>query len=272
MTVLPASVRALSPVTIIPARLAATRLPSKPLAEIGGLPMIVQVWRRACEADIGPVLVACADPEIALVVRDAGGEAVLTDPALPSGSDRVRAALQRVDPAGRHGAVVNLQGDLPTLPPTAIRRALALLEDPLVDIGTLAAPAADDERDDPNVVKAAIEPPEGAARGRALYFSRAPVPAGAGRLLHHVGLYAFRRNALERFVGLPAAAIEQRERLEQLRALAAGLRIEVAVIDAVPLGVDTPADLARARTLLGGPGGARLRAVPDGRAGPELGP
>ena len=242
-----------NPVVLIPARLASTRLPDKPLAEIAGEPMIVHVWRRACEAAIGPVYVACPDAAIAEAIEAAGGEAVLTRADHPSGSDRIHEALGIIDPAGAHDAVINLQGDLPTLDPALPGRALALLDEPDVDIGTLAAPIVDQsEADDPNAVKAVISAGEGAGRGRALYFSRAPVPSGEGPLYHHIGLYAYRREALERFVGLAPAPLEKRERLEQLRALEAGMRIDVAFVDTVPLGVDTPADLARARALMDG--------------------
>ena len=241
----------LNPVIAIPARLAARRLPDKPLADIAGAPMIVHVWRRAVAAGVGPVVVACAEPAIAEAVDRAGGRSVMTDPDLPSGSDRIRAAMAVVDPDGSHDAVINLQGDLPTIAPEAIRAALMPLADPAVDIATLAAPITDPaERDDPNVVKAVVELAAGAGRGRALYFTRATAPSGDGPLFHHIGLYAYRRAALERFVTLPPSALEQRERLEQLRALAAGMRIDVAVVDAVPPGVDTPADLARVRALL----------------------
>jgi len=231
--------------------MASTRLPGKPLALLRGVPMIVQVWRRARESGLGRVAVAAAEPEIVTAVTAAGGEAVLTDPAHPSGSDRIFEALRRLDPAGRHDVIVNLQGDLPTLDPSLPRVALALLDDPAVEIGTLAAEirvAA--ERTDPNVVKAVVSAGPGARHGRALYFSRATAPAGEGPLHHHIGLYAYRRAALERFVHLPPSPLEKRERLEQLRALEAGMRIEVGFVDTVPLGVDTPADLARAEALL----------------------
>ncbi len=246
----------MNPIVVIPARLAATRLPDKPLAEIGGAPMIVQVWRRAVEAGVGPVLVACAEPAIAEAVEAHGGRAVLTDPALPSGSDRVCGAVEAEDPGGAHDVVVNLQGDLPTLDPASLRAALTPLDKPEVDIATLVAPIVDPaERADPNVVKAAVAFAEGAASARALYFSRCPVPWDGGDparpLYHHIGVYAFRRAALRRFVELPSGLLEQRERLEQLRALEAGLRIDAARVDTVPLGVDTPADLARARDILG---------------------
>lgn len=245
-----------APLVLIPARMASTRLPNKPLADIAGAPMIVQVWRRAMEADLGPVVVACGERAIYDAVRAAGGEAVMTKPDHPSGSDRIFEALQAVDPTGLHDCIVNLQGDLPTLDPALPRAALALLDDTAVDIGTLAAEIrAPEERTDPNVVKAVVSPwrqPQGdLTGGRALYFTRATAPTGDGPLYHHIGLYAYRRDALERFVTLPPSALEKRERLEQLRALEAGMRIEVAFVDTVPLGVDTPADLDRARALLG---------------------
>lgn len=247
-----------NPVVVVPARLASTRLPDKPLADIHGKPMIVHVWERAVAAAVGPVVVACAEAAIAEAVRAAGGEAVLTDPDLPSGSDRVEQALRTYDPEGRYDAVVNLQGDLPTLDPALVRAVLQPLSDPAVDVATLAAEIVEpSERDDPNVVKAVFAPRARAAPdapdapvGRALYFTRATAPAGDGPLYHHIGIYAYRRTALARFVSLPPGALEQRERLEQLRALEDGMRIEVAVVRTVPLGVDTPADLDRARRLL----------------------
>jgi len=245
----------MTPIVAIPARLASTRLPDKPLADIAGVPMIVQVWRRALEADVGPVLVACAEPAIAEAVRDHGGEAILTDPGHPSGSDRVFEAVSRHDPDGRYDVVVNVQGDLPTLDPAAIRASLVPLRDPAVDITTLVAEIADlEERSNPNVVKAVVcfESETSGATGRALYFSRQTVPGGDGPLYHHIGLYTYRRPALARFVGLRPGRLEQRERLEQLRALEAGMRIDAALVDTVPLGVDTPADLAKARRILGG--------------------
>jgi 3-deoxy-manno-octulosonate cytidylyltransferase (CMP-KDO synthetase) len=241
----------INPIVVIPARLASTRLPDKPLADICGEPMIVHVWRRGMEAKIGPVVVAAAEPQIAEAVEKAGGTAVLTDPDLPSGSDRIYQALQRHDPKGTYDAVLNLQGDLPTIEPGTIRAALGLLADPAVDIGTVAAAIARaEERGDPNVVKAVFPLAPGMTHGRALYFTRATAPAGDGPLYHHIGLYAYRRAALARFVALPPGILERRERLEQLRALETGMRIEVALVDTVPLGVDTPADLDRARGLL----------------------
>lgn len=252
-----------NPVVLIPARMASTRLPGKPLADINGAPMIVEVWLRAVEAGLGPVIVAAAEPEIAAAIAAAGGEAVLTRSDHPSGSDRIFEALEETDPGGRFDAVVNLQGDLPTLDPALPGRALGLLEDPEVDIGTLAAPITDaSEEGDPNVVKAVVaaggDPAPGGS-GRALYFSRATVPTGEGPLLHHIGLYAWRRESLARFVGLPPSPLERRERLEQLRALEDGMRIDVAFVDTVPLGVDTPADLDRARAMLSPGSGAGAR-------------
>ena len=239
-------------VVLIPARLGSTRLPDKPLAPIAGAPMIVQVWRRACEADVGPVVVACAEPAIADAVQEAGGEAVLTDPALPSGTDRIFAALQAVDPERRYSRVVNLQGDLPTLDPAAVRDVLEPLDQLGTDMATLAN-ATEDEHDriDPNVVKAVIAfDPVDPRLGRALYFTRATAPTGPGPVWHHIGIYAFTRAALERFAALPPSPLEQRERLEQLRALEHGMSIGVRLVDAVPFGVDTPADLEKARRIL----------------------
>lgn len=240
-----------NPIVVIPARLGSTRLPDKPLADILGEPMIVHVWRRAIEAEIGPVVVAAGEASIVEAVVKAGGTAVLTDPDLPSGSDRIHQALDRFDPDKAHDAVINIQGDLPTIEPVPIRAALALLSDPDVDIGTLAAEITRaEERDNPNVVKAVFACAPGTRQGRALYFTRATAPSGDGPLYHHIGLYTYRRDALERFVALPPGILEQRERLEQLRALEAGMRIDVALVDTVPLGVDTPADLDRARAML----------------------
>lgn len=240
-----------NPIVVIPARMASTRLPGKPLADILGAPMIVHVWRRAMEAGIGPVLVAAGEPEIVEAVEAAGGRAVLTRADHPSGSDRIFEAVSLIDPERSHDAVVNVQGDLPTVEPATVRAAFAPLADPAVDIATLAvAITREEERTDPNVVKAVIEHDHSGRRGRALYFTRATAPWGDGPLYHHIGLYAYRRTALERFVALPPSDLEQRERLEQLRALAHGMRIDAAIVDAVPLGVDTPADLERARAIL----------------------
>ncbi len=246
---------ALRPIIVIPARLAATRLPGKPLADLLGEPMIVHVWRRAVEAALGPVIVASGDPAIAAAVEKAGGQAVSTDPAHPSGSDRVWEALEKTDPSGSFNAVVNLQGDLPTIDPMAVRACLAPLSEPEVDIATIAARITrPEERDDPNVVKAVAAIADGARIGRALYFSRAAVPSGPGPLYHHIGVYAYRREALKRFVFAPPGVLERRERLEQLRALEMGMRIDLALVDTVPLGVDTPADLVRAREMLASSG------------------
>jgi 3-deoxy-manno-octulosonate cytidylyltransferase (CMP-KDO synthetase) len=242
-----------NPIIIIPARLAAARLPGKPLAVIAGVPMIVHVWRRAVAADVGPVVVACGDPEIAESVAAEGGHAVLTDPALPTGSDRVHQAVQHLDPQATHDAVINVQGDMPMLDPAAIRTALAGLADPETDIATLAAVITDPAAlADTSVNKVAAGFADPRLPARALYFSKAPVPWGDGPHYEHVGLYAYRRAALERFVALPRGVLERRERLEQLRALEAGMRISVSLIEARQLGVqvDTPADLARARWLM----------------------
>jgi len=249
-----------NPVVLIPARMASARLAGKPLADICGVPMIVQVWRRAMEADLGPVVVAAGEPEIVDAVKEAGGEAVLTRADHPSGSDRIFEALDTIDPDGNFDAVINLQGDLPTLDPLLPERALELLSEDEVDIGTLAVCISEvREESDANVVKAVVTAEAGekvGGRGRALYFSRATVPAGNGPLWHHIGLYAWRRAALVKFVGLSTSPLERRERLEQLRALEAGMRIEVAFVDTVPLGVDTPADLDRARAILAASHGA----------------
>jgi 3-deoxy-manno-octulosonate cytidylyltransferase (CMP-KDO synthetase) len=233
--------------------MAATRLPGKPLAGIAGLPMIVHVWKRAMEAGVGRVVVATDTEEIAAAVRQAGGEAVMTNPDHPSGSDRVYEAVNTVDPEGDVEVVVNLQGDLPTLDPKLVTDVLSpLAERYPPDIVTLAALITDpEERDAPHVVKVVGSPIAKTNRLRALYFTRAAAPHGDGPLYHHIGIYAYRRNALERFVALPPSYLEKREKLEQLRALEDGIRIEVVVVDTVPLGVDTPADLERARRMLG---------------------
>ena len=243
--------RPANPIVIIPARMGSTRLPGKPLADIAGVPMIVHVMRRAQEAAIGPVAIACGEAAIAEAVRAAGGTAVLTDPALPSGSDRVHAALATLDPAGEYDVVVNVQGDVPTLLPEELRQVLTPLADPVVDIGTLVAPIAGAaEAANPSFVKAACVFAPGALVAHALYFSRAAVPAGDGPLWHHIGIYAYRRAALARFVTLPESALERREKLEQLRALEAGMRIACARVEHGPFGVDTPEDLDRARRVM----------------------
>jgi 3-deoxy-manno-octulosonate cytidylyltransferase (CMP-KDO synthetase) len=235
---------------LIPARMASRRLPGKPLADIAGEPMIVHVMRRAQAAQLGPVVIATDSEVIAACVEKAGGRAVMTRADHVSGSDRIFEALEIADPQRRAGIIVNVQGDLPTLAPSDIAAAIGPLADPAVDIATLAAEISrPDERTNPNVVKVGGAP-IAAGRLRALYFTRAAAPSGDGPLYHHIGLYAFRRAALARFVGLPPSQNEQRERLEQLRALDAGMRIDVAIVDSVPLGVDTPEDLERAREIL----------------------
>ncbi len=240
------------PLVLIPARLAATRLPNKTLAEIAGEPMIVPVWRRATEAGIGPVVVATDTAEIARAVEAAGGLAVMTKADHPSGSDRLAEALATVDPNGEHDVVVNVQGDLPTIDPAIIGASILPLADPAVDIATLCAEITRaEEAEDPNVVKL-IGHGVAPARLRALYFSRSRAPWGDGPLFHHIGLYAYRRKALTRFVALPEGELERREKLEQLRALEAGMRIDAMIVEDLPLGVDTPADLERARAVLTG--------------------
>jgi 3-deoxy-manno-octulosonate cytidylyltransferase (CMP-KDO synthetase) len=235
---------------LIPARMAATRLPGKPLLDIAGLPMIVHVLRRAEAAQIGRVAVATDTPEIASVVKAHGFEAVMTRPDHPSGSDRIYEALGKLDPKGKAEIVVNLQGDFPTILPDNIRSVLGPLSDPAVDIATLAAEIhTEEESTNPNVVKA-VGSPIGKGRLRALYFTRATAPWGDGPRYHHIGLYAYRRAALERFVSLPPSPLEQQEKLEQLRAIEAGMRIDIGIVDTVPRGVDTPADLESARRIL----------------------
>lgn len=241
----------MNPIVVIPARMASTRLPGKPLADIHGHPMIVHVWRRAMEADVGPVIVACGEFEIIDAIKDAGGDAVFTNPDHASGSDRVYEAMHTVDPTKKHDVVINLQGDLPSIDPGTVKAVLEPLSDDGVDIATLAAEITDDdERDNPNVVKAVLSLNEGGKIARALYFSRARVPSNDGPHYHHIGIYAFRRAALERFVKLRPGDLERKEKLEQLRALENGMRIDAGLVDTVPLGVDTPADLERARALL----------------------
>ena len=232
--------------------MASTRLPGKPLADIHGRPMIVHMLERALEADVGPVAVACGDAEIAHAVRGAGGRAVLTPPDLPSGSDRVHASLAELDPRGNYDVIVNLQGDFPTVSPAAIRAVILPLADPTVDIGTLVVPIASaEEANTSSFVKAACAFDEGQTVAPALYFSRQAIPWGEGPRWHHVGIYAYRREALARFVLLPPSPLERRESLEQLRALEAGMRIACARVDHGPFGVDTPADLERARDVIG---------------------
>lgn len=234
----------MKPVILIPARMASSRLPGKPLANIHGKPMIVHVLDRAENSNIGPVYVACAETEIAKSVSQYGGQAIQTDADLPSGTDRVRAAIDKIDPDEKHDIVINLQGDMPTIEPEVIVTVLKVLQDnPDCDIATAAVKTLDaDEISDPNVVKAVIT-----TNGRALYFTRATAPSGEGPVLHHIGVYAYRRTALSKFCELPPSPLEKRERLEQLRALEAGMTIYVAVVKASPIGVDTQADLERVR-------------------------
>ncbi|MBN9062925.1 MAG: 3-deoxy-manno-octulosonate cytidylyltransferase [Rhizobiales bacterium 65-9] len=238
------------PLIAIPARMAATRFPDKPLADIHGEPMIVHVWRRAMEAGIGPVIVATESDRIAEAVAKVGGLVIMTNPHHPSGSDRIHEAVEKHDPQGRHDIVVNLQGDFPTIDPKAIAASILPLSDPRVDIATLAAEIADeDEKTAPSVVKL-VGSQVSEHRMRALYFTRATAPTGPGPLYHHVGVYAYRRASLRRYVSLPRSPLEIRERLEQLRALEDGMRIDAMIIDHVPRGVDTPGDLDRARWVL----------------------
>lgn len=238
----------LDPIVLIPARLAAQRLPGKPLAEIGGVPMIVRVARQARSAGVGPVCVAAGDAEIVEAVQAAGFDAVLTDPALPSGSDRIMAALRTIDAGGRHDAVINLQGDMPFVEPSAVQACEHLLRgESSCDIATLIAPETGRaDRSNPDVVKAVATLAPGADAGRALYFTRSTL-YGEGPIWRHVGLYGFRREALERFTAAPPSPLERREGLEQLRALELGLAIWAAVIQHAPLSVDSAADLATAR-------------------------
>jgi len=242
---------------LIPARMASSRLPGKPLADIGGRPMIVHMLALAQAAAIGRVAVATDSPAIAAAVQAAGGQAVMTRPDHASGSDRIHEAMRLVDPAGRAGIVLNLQGDMPTLTPADLRAALGPLADPAVDIATIATEIRDAAgRTNPHMVKVVgslVAP----GRMRALYFTRATAPWGDGPLFHHFGLYAYRRAALERFVALPPSPLERREKLEQLRALEAGMRIDVALVGAEPLDVNTSEDLARVRDLLKAPAGSK---------------
>lgn len=240
----------MSTLVLIPARMASTRLPGKPLAGISGKPMIVHVAQRAHESGLGRVVVATDTDAVAEVVRAHGFEAVMTRADHESGSDRIFEALQALDPDGAVEIVVNVQGDLPTVDPRIVRAALKPLDERSVDIATLGVEITrDEERTNPNVVKI-VGSPISDSRLKALYFTRATAPWGEGPLYHHIGLYAYRRAALERFVSLPPSPLERRERLEQLRALEAGMRIDVELVDSVPLGVDTPEDLERAREIL----------------------
>jgi 3-deoxy-manno-octulosonate cytidylyltransferase (CMP-KDO synthetase) len=240
----------MSVLILVPARMASTRLPGKPLADICGRPMIVHVAARATESGLGRVVVATDTEAVADAVRAGGFEATMTRADHQSGSDRIFEALAKLDPEGRVDIVVNVQGDLPTIEPATIRAALAPLENPAVDIATLGVEIrCEGEKTNPNVVKV-VGSPVTASRLRALYFTRATAPWGEGPLYHHVGLYAYRRSALERFVSLGPSALERRESLEQLRALEAGMRIDAEIVRSVPLGVDTPGDLERAREIL----------------------
>lgn len=241
----------MNPVTIIPARMAALRLPGKPLADIWGEPMILHVWRRAARADIGPVVVAAAETEVVDIIRAAGGQAVLTDPELPSGSDRVFAALETFDPSGKHDVVINLQGDLPDIDPASLHAVRDALKNSDSDIATPVAEISDAaDFDNPNVVKPVVAWDSDHRFGRALYFTRSRAPYGSGPLYHHIGVYAFRRAALARFVALPPSELEKREKLEQLRALEAGMSIAVARVENIPVSVDTAEDLEKARAVL----------------------
>ena len=237
----------MNPLIVIPARLAASRLPNKPLADIGGTSMIVRVLKQAQAANIGPVWVAAGDQEIARAVKAAGGEAVLTDPALPSGSDRVKAAADLIDPDRQYDAVINVQGDMPFFDPAAIAACAALIRDiPGCDIATtVGLERSEADRTDPDVVKAVLAM-DAPTRGRALYFTRSTL-FGEDPVWHHFGLYGYRREALDRFCAAPPSPLEKREKLEQLRALELGLTIWATVLDAAPISVDTPADLAAAR-------------------------
>lgn len=240
-----------SALILIPARLQATRLPGKPMADIHGAPMIVHVWRQAMAAEAGRVVVATDAEEIRDAVRKAGGEAVLTRPDHQSGSDRIYEAVSRIDPDGDFETIVNLQGDLPTLEPRLVTACIAPLAEKGPHLATICAEIKNAaERENPNVVKVVGTPLARPNRLRALYFTRATAPWGEGPLYHHIGIYAYRRTALERFVSLRPSPLEKREKLEQLRALEDGMRIDVAIVDTVPLGVDTPEDLERARKLI----------------------
>lgn len=239
----------MNPLILIPARMSATRLPDKPLADIGGKPMIVRAWEQAMLSGL-PVAVAVGDQAIVDVIEAAGGTAVLTDPALPSGSDRIRAALEQLDPTGQHDAVINLQGDMPFADPGLATACAALLYgEPSCDIATLIAPEADaSDRGNPDVVKAVVTLTDGQHHGRALYFTRSTL-YGDAPVWRHIGLYGYRREALERFCAAPPSPLEKREKLEQLRALEMGLQIWASVIKEAPLSVDNPADLQAARAI-----------------------
>lgn len=239
-----------TPLVIIPARLAATRLPRKPLADICGKPMIVRVWQQAMAANLGRVVIACDHEDIFKAAVDHGAEAVMTSVDHASGSDRIHEAATLVDPKETHDVILNLQGDVPLIAPEAVRAAFAPLEDPDVSIGTIMTEIHKPEfQTDPSFVKT-VASPLGQTRYRALYFTRATAPSGEGPLFQHIGVYAYRREALARFVSLPPSTLELREKLEQLRALEAGMRIDVEVIDSAPMDVNTPEDLERARKAI----------------------
>lgn len=241
----------MTPIILIPARMKATRLPDKPLADIGGVPMIVRVLRQAEKAEAGPVVVAAGEPEIVAAVEAAGGKAVLTDPNLPSGSDRILAALRQFDPSGHYDTVINLQGDMPFVSPEVITATLALMRDEAAcDIATtVAAESSPADRSNPDVVKAILSLNAAGTRGRALYFTRSTL-YGEGPIWRHIGIYGYRRSALERFTTAAPSPLEIRERLEQLRALELGLSLYAAVLESAPISVDTPADLDAARAAL----------------------
>ena len=241
----------LNPIVVIPARLQSTRLPNKPLADIDGKTMIERVWQQCVQANCGPVLVAAAESEIADVITACGGDAILTDPALPSGSDRVWAAVSEYDPSGQYNAIVNVQGDLPILPPDYVQKSLVPLHNPDVHIGTLVSPIHTDvDKNNDSIVKAFTEFEDGQTTSRALTFTRSPAPWGEGANYYHIGIYAFRRDALKQFVGASPTPLEKREKLEQLRALEMGMRIDVGLVDGVPMSVDTPDDLEKVRAVL----------------------
>jgi len=239
-----------NPIIIIPSRMPSTRLPNKPLADINGKPMVVHVYDRAMEAGFAEVLVACDDQRIVDAVEAAGGNAVLTDPAIPSGSDRIHVALQEFDSEGKYDCVINLQGDEPTVNPETLKTAYELLRSSGADISTLGAIMEKQDWDNPSAVKAIAEIKEGETQGRALYFTRVKAPANEGDYIHHIGLYAYTRDALDRFVSAPQGMLEKREKLEQLRALGMGMHIEIALVDERVMGVDTPEDLERVRKVL----------------------
>ncbi len=236
---------------LIPARMASTRLPNKPLADIAGLPMIVQVAKRAEEAKAGRIVVAVDDQAVFDVVKAAGFDVVMTRQDHQSGSDRIYEALQKADPEGKAEFIINVQGDLPTIEAEAVRASLRpLIDNASTDIATLTVEITDEhEKTNPNVVKI-VGSPISETRMKALYFTRATAPYGDGPLYHHIGLYAYRRAALEKFVSLGPSPLEMREKLEQLRALEAGMRIDAEIVRSIPLGVDTPADLEKARAIL----------------------